>query len=142
MLLVFSPDGIPTWEVRRKMKIESGGDDLIANGAADTFQAAQAAALFAANAWALSRQISIGHFRHRIRPSASMIREQKQCSSSSAWRASRQYKIYSDNAVAPGPKSRRPTGRLLRRRWTVTKDRFISSAAAIAAADKGLASRW
>jgi hypothetical protein len=28
-----------------------------------------------------------------------MIREQKQCSSSPAWRASRQYKIYSDNAV-------------------------------------------
>jgi hypothetical protein len=27
-----------------------------------------------------------------------MIREQKQCSSSPAWRASRQYKIYSDNA--------------------------------------------
>ena len=51
MLLVFSPDGIPTWEVRRKMKIESSGDDLIANGTADTFQAAQAAALFAANAW-------------------------------------------------------------------------------------------
>ena len=49
--------------------------------------------------WALSRKISIGHFRHRIRPSASMIREQKQCSSSPASRASRQYKIYSDNAL-------------------------------------------
>jgi len=48
--------------------------------------------------WALSRKISIGHFRHRIRPSASMIREQKQCSSSPAWRASRQYRIYSDKA--------------------------------------------
>jgi hypothetical protein len=31
-----------------------------------------------------------------------MIREQKQCSSSPAWRASRQYKIYSHNAVARG----------------------------------------
>jgi hypothetical protein len=48
---------------------------------------------------ALSRQISIGDFRRRIRPSASMIREQKQCSSSPARRARRQYKIYSDNAV-------------------------------------------
>jgi hypothetical protein len=28
-----------------------------------------------------------------------MIREQKQCSSSPAWRASGEYKIYSDNAL-------------------------------------------
>src|SRR5208283_752097 len=49
---------------------------------------------------ALSRQISIGHFRRRVRPSVSMIREQKQCSSSPARRASRQYKIYSDNALS------------------------------------------
>ena len=48
------------------------------------------------NRTALSRQINIGHFRHRIRQRASMIREQKQCSFSPTWRASRQYKIYSD----------------------------------------------
>jgi hypothetical protein len=50
MLLVFSPDGVPTWEVRRKTKGGSGGDDLIVSGTADTFQAAQAAALFESNA--------------------------------------------------------------------------------------------
>jgi exonuclease SbcC len=47
---------------------------------------------------ALSRQISIGDFRRRIRPSALVIREQKQWSSRPPWRASRQYRIYSDNA--------------------------------------------
>jgi hypothetical protein len=47
---------------------------------------------------ALSRQISIGDFRRRIRPSALVIREQKQWSSSPPWCASRQYRIYSDNA--------------------------------------------
>jgi hypothetical protein len=50
MLLVFSPDGVPTWEVRHRTKIGGDGDDLIVNGTADTFQAAQAAALFEANA--------------------------------------------------------------------------------------------
>jgi hypothetical protein len=29
MLLVFSPDGVPTWEVRHRTKIGSSGDDLI-----------------------------------------------------------------------------------------------------------------
>src|SRR5271166_3485356 len=47
---------------------------------------------------ALSRQISIGDFRRRIRPSAAVIREQKQWSSSAPWCANRQYRIYSDNA--------------------------------------------
>ena len=47
---------------------------------------------------ALSRQISIGDFRRQIRPSALVIREQKQWISSPPWCASRQYRIYSDNA--------------------------------------------
>jgi hypothetical protein len=47
---------------------------------------------------ALSRQISIGDFRRRIRPSALVIREQKQRSSSLPGCASTQYRIYSDNA--------------------------------------------
>jgi hypothetical protein len=45
-----------------------------------------------------SRRISIGHFRRQIWPSASAIREQKQWSSAPPWCASRQYRIYSDNA--------------------------------------------
>ena len=48
---------------------------------------------------ALSRQISIGGFRRQIRPSAAVIREQKQRSSSLPLYASGQYRIYSDNAV-------------------------------------------
>ena len=48
MLLVFTQDGVPTWEVRRKVKARSNGDDLIATGTADTFEAAKAAALFEA----------------------------------------------------------------------------------------------
>ena|SRR5208282_802118 len=47
---------------------------------------------------ALSRQISKGDFRRRIRPSATVIREQKQWSSSAPLCANRQYRIYSDNA--------------------------------------------
>jgi hypothetical protein len=46
----------------------------------------------------LSRQISIGDFRRRIRPGVFVIREQKQWRSSPPWSASRQYRIYSDNA--------------------------------------------
>jgi hypothetical protein len=39
----------PTWEVRRKAKKADGSDDdLIANGTADTFEAAKAAAIFEA----------------------------------------------------------------------------------------------
>src|SRR4029077_2731106 len=50
MLLVFTQDGVPTWEVSRRAKVGSSGDDLIANGTDDTFEAAKAAALFEARA--------------------------------------------------------------------------------------------
>jgi hypothetical protein len=50
MLLVFTQDGVPTWEVSRRVKVGSSRDDLIANGTADTFEAAKAAALFEARA--------------------------------------------------------------------------------------------
>ena len=50
MLLVFTQDGVPTWEVSRRVKVDSGRDDLIASGTADTFEAAKAAALFEARA--------------------------------------------------------------------------------------------
>ena len=50
MLLVFTQDGVPTWEVRRRAKADRSRDDLIANGTADTFEAAKAAALFEARA--------------------------------------------------------------------------------------------
>jgi hypothetical protein len=51
MLLVFTEDGVPTWEVRRKTKKRGGGDsDLVIGGTADTFEAAKAAALFKARA--------------------------------------------------------------------------------------------
>jgi hypothetical protein len=49
MLLVYTQDGVPTWEVRRA-KPGSSGDEVIANGTADTFEAAKAAALFEARA--------------------------------------------------------------------------------------------
>src|SRR5258708_3430535 len=45
---------------------------------------------------ALSRQMSIGDFRRRIRPGALGIREQKQGDSSPPWCASGQYRICSD----------------------------------------------
>jgi hypothetical protein len=50
MLLVFTQDGVPTWEVIRRIKAGSNREDLIANGTADTFEAAKAAALFEATA--------------------------------------------------------------------------------------------
>jgi hypothetical protein len=50
MLLVFTQDGVPTWEVNRRAKAGSSRDDLIASGTADTFEAAKAAALFEARA--------------------------------------------------------------------------------------------
>ena len=50
MLLVFTQDGVPTWEIRRRAKLGSGTDDPIADGTADTFEAAKAAALFEARA--------------------------------------------------------------------------------------------
>ena len=45
MLLVFTQDGVPTWEVSRRAKAGSSRDDPIANDTADTFDAAKAAAL-------------------------------------------------------------------------------------------------
>jgi hypothetical protein len=41
MLLVFTQDGVPTWEVSRRVKVGSSRDDLIANGAADIIEAAK-----------------------------------------------------------------------------------------------------
>jgi hypothetical protein len=41
---------VPTWEVSRRVKPGGSREDLIANGTADTFEAAKAAALFEARA--------------------------------------------------------------------------------------------
>ena len=47
MVLVFTQDDVPIWEVRHKTKnVDGSADDLIAGGTADTFEAAKAAALF------------------------------------------------------------------------------------------------
>ena len=49
MLLVFTQDNVPRWEVGRKgQKVDNVGGDLIVGGSADTFDAAKAAALFEA----------------------------------------------------------------------------------------------
>jgi hypothetical protein len=41
MLLVFTEDNVPTWEIRRKAKKVAGrDDDLVVSGTADTFEAA------------------------------------------------------------------------------------------------------
>ncbi len=49
MLLVFTQDNVPRWEVRRKAETVDGGNgDLAASGSADCFDAAKAAALFEA----------------------------------------------------------------------------------------------
>ena len=37
MLLVFTEDNVPTWEIRRKAKVAGRGDDLVVSGTADTF---------------------------------------------------------------------------------------------------------
>jgi hypothetical protein len=50
MLLMFTQDGVPTWEVRRRVKARGDNDDLIASGTADKFEAAKAAALLEARA--------------------------------------------------------------------------------------------
>jgi len=48
-LLVFTQDGVPTWEVRRGATLTGGtGDDLVVSGTADSFEAAKAAAFFEA----------------------------------------------------------------------------------------------
>jgi hypothetical protein len=49
-LLVFTQDGVPTWEVRRRVTLGSRRHDLVADGTADTFEAAKTAALFEASA--------------------------------------------------------------------------------------------
>ena len=46
MLLVFTEDNVPTWEVRREAKRGGGSSDVVVRGTADTFEAAKAAALF------------------------------------------------------------------------------------------------
>src|SRR6516164_1500557 len=46
MLLVFTQDSVPTWEVRRRSNDDE--TDLIVSGTADTFDAAKAAAYFEA----------------------------------------------------------------------------------------------
>ena len=51
MLLVFTEDNVPTWEIRRKAeKVAGRDDDPVVSGTADTFEAAKAAALFEATA--------------------------------------------------------------------------------------------
>ena len=50
MLLVFTQNGAPIWEVRRRVTARNNADNLIIDGGADTFEAAKAAALFEANA--------------------------------------------------------------------------------------------
>jgi hypothetical protein len=50
MLLVFTQDGVPIWEVRRRVMARNNADNLIIDGGADTLQAAKAAALFEARA--------------------------------------------------------------------------------------------
>ena len=46
MVLVFTEDNVPTWEVRREAKRGGGSSDFVVRGTADTFEAAKAAALF------------------------------------------------------------------------------------------------
>ena len=48
MLLIFTQDGVPTWEVRSRDPAKIGDADLVASGTADTFEAAKSAALFEA----------------------------------------------------------------------------------------------
>jgi hypothetical protein len=49
-LLVFTQDGVPTWEVRYDVRQSPArGSDLIVSGTADTFDAAKAAALHEAS---------------------------------------------------------------------------------------------
>ena len=49
-LLVFTQDGVPTWEVRYDVRQSPArGSDLIVSGTADTFGAAKAAAMHEAS---------------------------------------------------------------------------------------------
>jgi hypothetical protein len=53
---VFTQGGVPTWEIRRRTRSDSSSrDDLVADGTADTFEAAKTAALFEASARTLDR---------------------------------------------------------------------------------------
>ena len=46
MLLVFTQDGAPIWEVRRRAK--ASPDDLVTSGSNDSFEAAKAGLIFEA----------------------------------------------------------------------------------------------
>ena len=49
-LLIFTQNGVLTWEVRHNPRIDpTQNDDLLASGTADTFEAAKAAALHEAS---------------------------------------------------------------------------------------------
>ena len=50
-VLVFTEDGVPTWEVRHRVTLDSTRrDDLVTNGTAAIFEAAKAASVFEASA--------------------------------------------------------------------------------------------
>ena len=56
-LLVFTQDGVPTWEVRPGVRRSAHQSfDLITGGTADSFEAAKAAAAFEASVLAKSRK--------------------------------------------------------------------------------------
>ncbi len=87
---------------------------------------------------ALSRQMSIGHFRHRISPSVSPIPEQKQWGSIPRRRASWQYRIYSDNAIRrDGVNSGAVRGRQREEMLRTSDTHPIQIAAVDAGADRG-----
>jgi hypothetical protein len=48
VLLEFTQDGVPTWDVNRRAKAGSSRDDLTGSGTAETFDTAMAAVLFEA----------------------------------------------------------------------------------------------
>ena len=51
MLVVFTEDGVPTWKIHHRGTLGSiRRNDLVANGTADTFEAAKTAAVFEASA--------------------------------------------------------------------------------------------
>jgi Zn-dependent oligopeptidase len=93
--------------------------DFTRAGAGAPPEAKARLAAIAEPARALSRQISIGDFRHRIRPGALVIREQKQLRSSPPWSASRQYRIYSDGVDVARAASGSRKSRL---RWLSSKN--------------------
>ena len=81
MLLVFTQDGVPTWEVSRNAKAGSSRDELIANGTADTFEAAKAAALCEARA----RSTESGILTQSVMENSILCREKRsRCSTEHA----------------------------------------------------------